>query len=666
MADKNEKKSNRPSGQQLVRMNWQRYEYGRARGHSDYCKAAKRNERFYLGGGLQWETEDKEVLELSQRMATEINQIMPAVNTASGYQIHNRMDIAVLPRAGDSDQQRADLFAKVIKQIADNNQLPWIESQVFADGLIQQRGYFEIRMCFEDNLMGEVEIKDIDPLDVIPDPDAKSYDPDEWKDVIVTRWLSIDEIRAMYGQAAADAAANDDTALDGQDFEAGSENEKRPKFGTFSDGGYGDEQERPKQVIDRQYFEFAMAMVAVYSTGDREVIPDDEPPSKLDELREAGAQLMRQMVRRVRWTVTTANAVLHDAYSPYGHFTVVPYFPFFRRGQTRGLVDNAISPQQILNKAMSQEIAIVNTAANSGWVVEEDSLSNMTTQHLEVVGASNGLVIEHKTNAKPPQKIQPNPVPSGIDRLIDRAALSVKETTGISDALRGLNGPEVSGVAIQAKQFGGQQALAVPLDNLNRTRHMLGCRIMSLVQQFYDSERVIRVTGTDGMGKQITEQYTVNQYDQVTGTYLNDLTVGKYDIVVSEQPTTATWANTQFQQGLELLKAGLPIPPEVLIKYSNLSDKPDILKRIQDQQQSSGQPAPLDQAKIDLMAAQAKKWQADSAKASVGSIADATAAAAQIVTSSAVAPVADEILASAGFKDSNAQDGAVSIAPANL
>lgn len=82
----------------LAREIWERYEYGRDRGHRDYCARARRCERFYLGGGLQWEPEDLAILREEGRPAHEINLIAPAVNAVVGYQINNRMQIAYLPR----------------------------------------------------------------------------------------------------------------------------------------------------------------------------------------------------------------------------------------------------------------------------------------------------------------------------------------------------------------------------------------------------------------------------------------------------------------------------------------------------------------------------------------------------------------------------------------
>ena len=59
------------------------------------------------------------------------------------------------------------------------------------------------------------------------------------------------------------------------------------------------------------------------------------------------------------------NVVLHDDWSPYKHFTVVPYFPVFVHGHTLGMVENLLDPQEILNKVSSQELHIVNTTATN-------------------------------------------------------------------------------------------------------------------------------------------------------------------------------------------------------------------------------------------------------------------------------------------------------------
>ena len=54
---------------------------------------------------------------------------------------------------------------------------------------------------------------------------------------------------------------------------------------------------------------------------------------------------------------------------------MVPYFAYFRRGRTGGMVDDAIGPQEIVNKAMSQIIHILSSSANGGWITEQGSIT---------------------------------------------------------------------------------------------------------------------------------------------------------------------------------------------------------------------------------------------------------------------------------------------------
>ena len=97
----------------LAQENWARYNYGKDRGHLDYMVQAKICEGMYLGGGEQWQEADKVVLREQGRPFYEFNEIMPSVNTALGYQIQNRMDIAFKPRGENGDLATATILSKV-------------------------------------------------------------------------------------------------------------------------------------------------------------------------------------------------------------------------------------------------------------------------------------------------------------------------------------------------------------------------------------------------------------------------------------------------------------------------------------------------------------------------------------------------------------------------
>jgi len=647
----------------IARENWRRYEYIKSRGHVEYMAQARRNEDFYLGGGLQWDPTVKQFMEeVEGRPASECNEIMGSVNAAIGYQIANRMDVNFVPASDDANPLTAKVLSIVVKNALDNARHKWHETQQFGDGLIAQRGYLDIRTRTDENIKAELVFSTIDPMDGIPDPDAKSYDPADWLDFTITRWLTANEVGSIYGP----------------DAQAKLEAQARPKEGDFGDGTYDDGIWRNRfgdprttaneftadltdgsdvryRIIDRQHHKYEWATVAVYPTGDTADI-SNASADELAALKRAGVLTTKRRIKRVRWTVSAMQDVLlFDDWSPWKTFTVVPFFPFFRRGRTRGMIDNAISPQETLNKAISQAIAITNTVANSGWQVEENSLTNMNTSDLESIGGSTGLIQEYAKGSTPPKKIEPNQVPTGITNLITVARENIKAVTGINESMLGIGNQDMSGVAIQSRQFAAQQQLALPLDNLSRTRHMVAEKVLEFVQKYMPDERVIRIAGGD-----LSEErsITVNQV-QPDGSILHDLTLGKYDVVVSDQPMQITFDNSQFEQIKSLHETfGYIIPPKVALRYSNLPDKAEVGPLLEQANQPAPDPeaeasAALKNAQATAAAANAALTKAKTVQTLVTAEYGATQGAAQLAAIPHLAPVADAILEGAGFTPSN-------------
>ena len=113
----------------------------------------------------------------------------------------------------------------------------------------------------------------------------------------------------------------------------------------------------------------------------------------------------------------------------------------------------------------SQMLHIVNTTANSGWIYEEGSLLNMTTEELEERGAETGLVMAVKRGSDRPEKIMANQIPTGLDRLASRAQANVAGIAGV-EGLVGQPSREVSGVALDQLESRGLIQVDVPFDSL--------------------------------------------------------------------------------------------------------------------------------------------------------------------------------------------------------
>ena len=609
---------------QLASVQWSRYVHGMSRGHDDYQKQAKLNEDFYLGGGRQWTDEDKAALEDTDRPWLEENIIFSTVNTVIGTQTQSRMDLAYKPRESD-DQGISDTLTKISKFIIDQNKLPWQESQVFSDGLIQQRGFFDMRMDFSDNMYGDIKITTLDPLDVIPDPDAKSYDPDDWADVVTTQWMSMDDIKETYGLAKWRKVQR--TLESETDWGETDDGEERNRFGNnrnshaFYRDGAGIEHAK---VLDRQYWKLQnREFFFNIETGDLIAVPSGmSNADKKKAAKEEGSEIVKRLIKRVRWTVSTKETVLHDAWSPYDHFTVIPYFPYFRRGVTVGLVDNLIKTQEMINKVYSQMLHSVNSTANSGWLVQENSLVNMDVEDLETLGSQTGLIIEYKTGRDIPQKIEPNQVPAGLKDLVSTSVELIRLISGVSETFQGGGGPEVSGTAIQSRVQQAAVQLASPIDNLFRTRNMLAERLLKLIQQFYTEQRTFLITENDDEGNEQAKEVTLNQEDE-EGNVLNDVTVGKYDVVIADVPTAITFQNSQFAQAIEMRKFGVEIPDEEMILMSTLARKAQIADKVsgspseaesQAQEQQNQLQVETLEAEIEKLEAEAKKKDTDSMK----------------------------------------------------
>lgn len=580
-----------PVNEQLADEQWRRYTYCRDRGHIEFLNKANNCDQFFVGN--QWLQQDLDALKLQNRPAMTINKIMATLSTVFGEQIYNRTEVLFRPATG-GDPAVADALSKVWMQIGQNNQLSWLRSDVFADGCIRSRGFYDVRMDYTDNITGEVRLSKVNGKNVVIDPDAEAYDPDEWNDVFTTKWHTTSDIATLYSEDDAEELKarfpqnrygydSIDVLRDsfgGNAFLAGMGNLPYPQMDMQT--------VRNIRVLDRQFRQLDKCEHFVdLKTGDMRLIPAGWDRNRISLFLERTGGMIgvtKKLIKRIRWRVTAGDLVLHDDWSPYKHFTIVPYFPHFLYGKTSGMVEHLIGPQEILNKVSSQELHIVNTTANSGWTIEEDSLVNMSVAELEANGARTGLVLEYRKGAQPPDKIVPNQPPSGLDRISMKAEEHIKTISNVSDSMMGFDRADVAAKAIQYKNQRGSVNLSKVLDNLERTDFILARNVLDLVQGFYTDERIINITHDDFTRD--PESITVNQFDPVTQTITNDLTVGEYDIVITSSPYRASLEDSQFEQARALKELGVPIPDAVLIENSRLLRRAEIVKQMQGDQNS--------------------------------------------------------------------------------
>lgn len=590
---------------------WARYCFNRDNGHTKFVEKADRCEAYFRGD--QWDEMDLMKLRAVRRPAMTINKIISTISNVMGEQIFQRSETSFRPRSDTTDAQ-AQLMTDVYKQVSDMNQLAWKRSDCFADGIITSRGFLDVRMNFDDTTLGRIVIDNLNSKNVIVGADAEQYDPDTWDEVFITKWLTADDIAILYGEDKADQLRGRTASYFpyGYDSIDWARDRFGDRFSSFYTGVFdGGNTMRNIRMVERQYKKLSKQKTFVFpQTGDTRPIPDNFDRNKIAfYVEKFGLKVIHKLTRRIKWDVMADGVELHSEWSPYKHFTVIPYFPYFRYGKTIGLVENLVNPQDILNKVSSQELHVVNTTANSGYKVKSGALVGMTVEELEARGAETGIVIE--VNGDPEKdvvRITPNQVPTGLDRVSTKAEESIKTISGISDSQQGMDRADVAAKAIDAKKKAGQTNLVKPMDNLARTDYFLARNIVDLVQEFMTAPQVITIVSDDNTGQ--TKQFGINQPDPAdVDRMLNDMTLGEYGIIITSVPSREAIDDDQFDQLMSMKQEGVQVPDEALIAVSRIRDKPALNKMMQ-----AGQSSP--QAQLQQAAGQAsvEKTKAETAR----------------------------------------------------
>lgn len=566
------------SSTQIARDNTERFLNAYSNGHEDYVKDAEKNNNFYIGD--QWDEGDKAKLDSEGRPALTLNTVLSTVNAIIGEQLERKIEVRYSAGPGGSPDVASRLNV-VTRAILNSNKFDDIEEQVFADGLITDRGFYDIRLDFERNIHGDIAISDEDGVDIIIDPNAKSYDPNDWNEVFISRWMTPDEIEVEFGSDKIREIRR--LAETGSQYDRNSYEYQKSTYG--DDTGYGADVNTDEaralvrlRVVERQHYKLTKRQHFVdLETGDLRPVPYGMTKAEAEEIANRyGVGLVKRTARRVRQTISVDEVLLYDDWSIYRTFTIVPFFPYFRRGRPFGVVKNLRDPQELLNKTSSQELHIVNTTANSGWKVQEGSLVGMTSEDLEERGAETGLVLTYKRGFEAPDKITPNSIPTGIDRISQKAANTIREVSAVNAAMIGANRADQSGKAIDKSISQGQVQVSVVLNNLTKSRGMVARKILELIQDFYTETRYFKISGEQALFGGLTEgQVGINERDE-QGNVFNNVGVGKYDIEVTHAPAGGSYHQAQFTEALQLRHEGVRIPDHVVVAHSNLHKREEL------------------------------------------------------------------------------------------
>ena len=537
--------------------------------------------------GIQWAPDDAAIVRDRGQMPLVYNEVAPMVDWLIGTERRTRADWKVLPRAED-DVDLADVKTKVLKYVSDINQVPYARSRAFSDAVKVGVGWMDDG-ARDDPTQDVLYSKYEDWRNVLWD--SSSYELNLSDARYIFRWRWVDEDIAMMmcpGRANEIRRAVEDAGAFSVENEEDSwylGNEIEKTRGTIYASGAGvmaDATRRRIKLIECQYRK--PTMVNIVASGPlKGAFFSEENEQMAGLLAAQGGTVTQRMMMRVHFAVFTESAMISCDESRLRHnnFTLTPLW-CYRRSRDRlpyGVVRRVRDIQQDLNKRASKALFMLNT---NQIFAEEGATDDWQALRDEVDRPDGNIVTKQ---GKKIEVRRDTDAATGQIQMMTLAAQSIQKTGGVNNENLGRATNAVSGAAIEARQQQGAVGTTEPFDNLRLAMQCQGEKQLSLVEQFYTEQKVIRLTGAKGA----IEWVKINQpEEQQDGTvrYLNDITASQADFIVSEQDYAGTLRQVMFDS---LNKIAMSLPPEVSLRmltiayeFSDLPNKDEIVKSIRE------------------------------------------------------------------------------------
>ncbi len=511
------------------------------------------------------------------------NRIKTKIDYLVGLEKQQRINPRALPRT-PMHEQDAESASQALNYVADEENFDYKRSAIWRNLLIEGAGAMAVAV--EQDYDGQwcVRLRRISWDRMFWDPHSAEVDFSDATYLGTVQWLDYDDAIAMYGGENPEAGDILDATI--SSVATTDTYDDKPKFNQWAD-----KKRRRVRVCaiwikrDDEWF------FAEFTKGG--ILKSGASPYKDDKGR------------------SDCELIFQSAYVD-------------RENNRFGLVRELISLQDAINKRNSKALHQLNTAQ---IITNELGLAGQNIETLRREAARPDGVIVLSGTDKIGDNFQFNTrtdLAQAQFLLLQEAKNSIDlkgpNATAMGDKAQG--SAAASGKAIIASQQGGMVSLGDLLDNLRHLDKRVFRAIWNRIRQFWTGEKWIRVTDDEQnikwVGVNVDPQMLQMQMQQnpqiaemVSGVVRNVAELD-CDIIIDEGPDSVTPALEQWQALVELAKAGIQIPPDVLITSApNLKNKKALLEKMK-------QPNPAQQMGMQLEMADKKatveKTQAETQK----------------------------------------------------
>jgi hypothetical protein len=378
-------------------------------------------------------------------------------------------------------------------------------------------------------------------------------------------------------------------------------------------GGPGDEDrlwESPETVRLAEYYRIKHDYFTVYSLTDGLSMPAKDfkrleaqlAQQSIFQARDTGGEIKSRKAdrRTVEWYRINGREVVDKRTLPGKWIPVIRCLGNVLdiNGQVRyrGMVRDCKDSNRMLNYWATCETEIVALAPRAPFVAAEGQLDG----HPEWKDANqkpySALVYKPVTSnpqnpdspvLPPPQRVPVTEVPAGIVNARDGAAKDLMTLAGMPHE-PGVDKPGevVSGIALQRRQALSDIGHFQYYDNQTMAIAHTGEILLDLIPHYYSSARMQRIIGEDGVPQMVAiNQKKPSAMNPAIMEVKNDLTVGRYDVVMDTGPGYETKRMEGQEAMIDLLKTPLAEPivkvgSDLIVRNMDFAGADDLADRL--------------------------------------------------------------------------------------
>jgi len=475
--------------------------------------------------GDQWPVELQNSRNLESRPVLTINKLDGYCRQVTNQQRQQRPRIKVHATNNEADVKTAQVIEGMCRHIEVNSNADNAYDTAFDHAVRMGWGFWRVTTNYvkEDSFDQEIYIDAIpNPFTVYFDPNSERVDGSDAERCLITTMMSKEKFRKLYPD-------NDDGT-------------------SFTQRGTGDSQSEwitKEDIRLAEYFYVHRESATLYqlSNGTSTFAEGKDFRARLEA---AGIQIIgerKSYKRTIKWKKLTAVEVIEERDWPGQYIPVVPvYGRHVVIGDKRhkfGMVRHAKDAQRMYNFWQTTITESVALAPKAKWVMAEGQDEGHESEWAAANVKSFPLLRYKQTDidgqpAPPPQRLQPEPPPSGVMAAAAGINTDIATLMGIYDPSQQLPG-NISGKALNGQQQQVDLTNFDFYDNLTKSIAQTGKIILDLIPHIYDSQRVMRIIGDDGK-PDLVQINQPTQDEQGVYKVMHDMTVGQYDVVMDTGP----------------------------------------------------------------------------------------------------------------------------------